>query len=465
MKSLMTKRVYIILFFTALKLAAASSPKDDRVYKFTGECIKFLPLDNDSTSGRQRLQSFSYVSKDTHAIVQRKDTLIICEGNNLINGIDTVVYFILDTSSMKVDSAYIYITSLVQKISNSVYPGDVNHDGRVSYLDFLFWADRFGAKVTKRFEKSEAWKPYAMPLTEWKDTTAFYTKTFLADADGDGQVSLNDVLPIINNYGKSHVFGETITYDSITNFSYPIVPIKLVINNANISLGDMISLDLMVGSMGQPLQEISGIGYVINTYAIANGVAKKIPVKPEFLPYNSWLKYGGITDFTLFDEIDTGSYYGIQALTNRKKAEGGGGVGQVRIIVDDLIIQNLKAGNPIVFELAEARLVGSDKNIFLRTQLFSDTLKANALSALQQAEPGSFSVRVENSKLIVENQSVESKEPWSYEIKDMLGATVKSIWSEDQYIEIDLDKQLVGCYMLQIVHLNKIVYARKIVSN
>ena len=460
----MKNTILIIFLFANITLWAAYRPKDDKVYKFNSGCIKILPLANDSVLSKHHLLNFKLISNNFHNISKSKDTLLICEGLNNLNIADTVLYYVIDSNSMKVDSAYIYIVSMVQKISNSVYPGDINNDGKVNFKDYFFWADRVGKKVQSRFEISDRWFPYAMPLIEWKDTTIFKTKTFLADADGDGEVALNDILPIYSNYGKSHVFGENFDYNSFTNFSYPIIPLQLKIIDEPIVKGNFLNIEVDLGDNTQPLKDISGFGFTFRAYTLVNGGINYLNVYPTMLPFDSWLKSNSILDFYFLESYDTGRFYCVETLLERKKAEGGGSTGQVRIIIDDLIIQNLSAGRDIYFELLEGLAVGSTSNQFLRTSLTSDTLFAIKSFINKQEERNNFIISNELNEIKIEKLSNNKHEILVIKLKNLLGETISEISSDETIVKMNIERKPVGCYVLQIESKNRIIYIQKIIK-
>lgn len=452
------------LFISLLCLVqgfAAFKPTNDRVYKFTHECVRMSPLDNDSAGSHYHLMGFKYLSADTHSVSRYRDTLIICEGVNTTNTIDTICYYIIDSNTLKKDSAYVYVTSLLQKISNTVYPGDANGDGLVSIHDYFFWGDRMGQQVTPRYMVSDDWKPFAMPLTEWKDTTIFNTKTFLADGDGDGEISINDALPLLNNFGKGHAFGEKFDYNAYTNFSYPIVPVRFDIQDIPIIKGNFLDIDVMVGEPGPPLKDITGFGFSMEVYTMENQTKRYLKMNSFFLPFNSWIKSGGWQDFNTYAPIDSGRYFSVELLTNRKTAEGSGSTGQVRIIIDDLIIQNLSTGKDIYLDFKETALVGSVPERFLRTAVKNDTLKA-ITSGISSVENTRCMVYQKENMLHV-TKSILSQNQTSYVlVRNMLGVPVMKESFNDYTLVLNMNQLSAGAYIVQVVEHDKTLYTQRI---
>ena len=82
-----------------------------------------------------------------------------------------------------------------------VWPGDTDNDGSVDASDVLPIGQNFGVGGQPRTYGSDPDMDWAKKgVTFWTDSTATY-----ADANGDGQVNQNDILPIGLNFGQSHV--------------------------------------------------------------------------------------------------------------------------------------------------------------------------------------------------------------------------------------------------------------------
>ena len=76
-----------------------------------------------------------------------------------------------------------------------VWPGDCNNDGRVDGFDLLALARQWDRIGPSRTETGTDWSPSV--AEDWEPVQATY-----ADADGSGQVDLNDVVAVIENWGE-----------------------------------------------------------------------------------------------------------------------------------------------------------------------------------------------------------------------------------------------------------------------
>ena len=102
-----------------------------------------------------------------------------------------------------------------------VYQGDFNNDGTANITDLLYWALAEGETGSTRPNASSEWTAQDCPdwLHEVNGVNAKHQ-----DGDGNGVVESDDLLVLINNYGKTH----QITSTSITGspVQFKLVPVS-----------------------------------------------------------------------------------------------------------------------------------------------------------------------------------------------------------------------------------------------
>ena len=95
----------------------------------------------------------------------------------------------------------LYDTIYINVDTSCVWPGDANHDHKVSYTDFLVIGEAYGRTHTSCLDTSSLWKAQARCI--WSDTVGLGIEMKHADCNGDGIVNLDDTNAIIRNY--SHI--------------------------------------------------------------------------------------------------------------------------------------------------------------------------------------------------------------------------------------------------------------------
>ncbi len=85
----------------------------------------------------------------------------------------------------------------------TVWPGDMDSNGRVEKEDFLYWGAADGATGIPRSDMSTDWSEKV--CADWETTTSGINNKH-QDANGDGEVDDNDMLVIEQNYSQAHSF-------------------------------------------------------------------------------------------------------------------------------------------------------------------------------------------------------------------------------------------------------------------
>ncbi len=173
-------------------------------------------------------------------------------------------------------------------LSDCVWAGDNNHDGRVDMLDLLELGEHIGLKGIPREEQmSNIW--YGQSANDWVNSFApnkAYNYKHI-DANGDGLVSLKDTTAINRFYGNEHNL-----VNSVVNKADIPVYLQYVGKNQNeLSAGDTVKYQIRVGDQSNPAIDFSGLAFDFNYNPLvfdANSV---------FVDFNqnAWSKLGAPT--------------------------------------------------------------------------------------------------------------------------------------------------------------------------
>jgi len=205
----------------------------------------------------------------------------------------------------------------------NVWPGDTNNDGIVNINDVSvvglylgYGAKKGNFRSFKRLEASTKWFPQS--CLAWDSLAITY-----ADCDGDGEITINDMLVIPLNFGKTHTFIKETTSESNQKYeshlqlcetfeSYPI-PLKLYANEDvvafSLELDSLTNFSVSVPS-GKKVENFNETFFfskiIENKTVIAIGSINHTPLNERIVCFSSSAKqiYGkGITTEGKFIDV------------------------------------------------------------------------------------------------------------------------------------------------------------------
>jgi hypothetical protein len=265
--------------------------------------------------------------------------------------------------------------------AQTMYPGDVNQNGRVNGIDVLWWAQAQGNVGPRRSNASLRWEPQLLPPA-WAAEFPDGSSHAFADLNGDGIVDLFDLFGItINELETGPIVREEVR--SPDGEVFPRLHAHTA-DTLNVVSGESVTIPIQLGASEVPVEEILGISFL--------ATAAELLIDDIFVisDEDSWQagqsSWNALTpDPDWLEEGQTG-----QNLTwfqaNGQPASGEGMIGEVIIIIDD--VSFLERDTTIVFTLEPLQLVGTNlvplgvngDSVYLR--VFPDsTLRDELLSA------------------------------------------------------------------------------------
>ena len=214
-----------------------------------------------------------------------------------------------------------------------MWPGDVNGNGIVNGIDVLYCGIAYGRTGAARPGGNSTWSAQSLgPL--WTEYFSDGVNYAYADGDGNGEIDENDISQVIeDNFLLTH---GTIIPDEYSNDNMGAAPrVKLLPQNANVGLGQLLKFDLWLGESELPVQ---------NFY----GIALELSYNADFTLGSEW-EYEE-TDNVWIDPTDDNSeslFYANEALgklqlvitrTNQQAISGAGKIGAFSIIIEDIIV-------------------------------------------------------------------------------------------------------------------------------
>ncbi len=149
-------------------------------------------------------------------------------------------------------------------LQGQVWPGDINSNGAVDNLDLLYLGYAFGTIGPARDTSSIEWANQNLPL-EWEQKFPVSDSTNYAHADcnGDGIVSILDLLALNSNYFD--------TNGAVNPISIPqgIVGVDPAIDMDSTNLmgpilqGTVLSVPVMLGDLNIPISQINGLSFSV----------------------------------------------------------------------------------------------------------------------------------------------------------------------------------------------------------
>ncbi len=280
--------------------------------------------------------------------------------------------------SMKIEVAILDINEEDGPLCSEdcVWPGDTNFDGIVNMEDLLPLGLSMGVEGRERENaRLDIW--FGQYADNW-NYSAFEEQMQVnlkhVDTDGDSIVSSIDTLAINLFYGNTH---------GLPSVKAPYFPYTIKLSgDIFASPGDMIELDMIMGSDNLPALDVYGFTFPFNYNPNI--------FKPESISisydHSSWLSYNSPVLQMTYNDGKGLAESGFTR-TNGLSSSGYGRIGKVRLVV----IDNLEFGRP-----------GQDG---------LDVTVGNGVATLMQSSGNTFGVKVEgaNIRINLKEPSLEEK--------------------------------------------------------
>ena len=258
---------------------------------------------------------------------------------------------------------------------SQVWPGDINNNGQVDNLDLLYLGYSFGTVGPRRDTSSIEWAEQNL-LQEWRQK--FPTQDSInyahADCDGDGVISILDIIAINRNFDEENQQVTTtqipagiagvdppMSFES-TNFTGPILQ------------GSVLSVPLRLGTANFSIERFNGLAFTISYDASAID-AQSI----HLFTGNSWINSSG-GDLLQIQKNDRAegkldialSRFGVNAI------DGNGTIGSLYFIIEGDVIDFLPEDS-LCINVTIEDIVLVDEN-FEQTPVVNDSLKLKIVS-------------------------------------------------------------------------------------
>jgi hypothetical protein len=249
---------------------------------------------------------------------------------------DTLKGKLVDTT-MKRNTKLLFTTTFIFCLyfvskGQMIWPGDVNDNGVVNGIDALYIGVAFGSSGPARPGGNEDWEAQ-LPGDLWGQLFPDLINFAYADCDGNGIIEDDDIKDVIEeNFFLTHGVVTPDNYDSGATGDAPIL--ELVPQNSNVTTGEMIFFDVMLGNEAFPVEDFYGIAIVMN-------------YNPDFTLGSEW-EFEEESN-VWYDPTDDNSEHFLEAdesagkmelvitRTNQQSINGSGKIGEVSIVIEDIV--------------------------------------------------------------------------------------------------------------------------------
>jgi len=209
--------------------------------------------------------------------------------------------------------------------TNCVWPGDSDNSGKVDITDILPIGLYIGESGFTRNNSTTNW--LGLNADDWEGSQLENGVNLKhVDTDGDGIVTENDSIDILNYYNKAHnLYNELV-------INQPDYPIYIYTNQDTLHIGDTLHLIIEAGDEDFPARDLNGISY---TLVVDPSKVDSASLKHEFLT-DSWLANASAS-IQLHNQVQDGQ---VDAAFSRIGFDGVSGIGEIAtcdyIVEDDL---------------------------------------------------------------------------------------------------------------------------------
>lgn len=258
--------------------------------------------------------------------------------------------------------------------TDSVWPGDANYDRIANVYDVLNIGVAYNTTGTPRTNASTNWT--AQAAADWSKSFSNALNYKHADCNGDGKVDINDLQPILLNYGKTH------NKTGLNKTGTPNDPALYVqFPNDSFLAGDTVTANLYLGT---------------NNISVSNGYgfAFSLNYNPKYIDSgsftidfsNSWFgKKDTDIIYLVHDDYNNGQMdIGITRI-NQKNVSGYGKIGTCSFVLQENIAAKRWIEKTITLEPSDVIMISADETeipIFT----IADSIKAQQFVGINKTE-------------------------------------------------------------------------------
>lgn len=207
-------------------------------------------------------------------------------------------------------------------VNDCVWEGDTNGDGKVNVSDLLPIGRHMGIAGATRESLYDFWS--AEDTEDWTYNQPNGKNLKHVDANGDGIVTVSDTNSIAEYYNQLNNFVPDEVLD-IKDYPFYLVP-----NSTEVDSGDLLILDIVLGSAQYPVKDMHGLAFAVQ---VSGGFADSSSLNID-LYEDSWLTSVG-PSIQMSQVPADGLIEAALSRTDGLPSSGYGIIGQLGFIVED----------------------------------------------------------------------------------------------------------------------------------
>jgi hypothetical protein len=238
----------------------------------------------------------------------------------------------------------------VSGLQAQVYPGDANNSGKVDQADVLYTGYAYGSAGPARIQTGTIFEE--MPVSiNWMQSFPNGVGYAHADANGNGQVNLSDMLAVVTNFGQSHATPDPVVFPTAVPGMDAALTFTPDLLNPPLTAGSIVHIALDLDYPNLPT-EVNGLAFEI---AFNKNYIQSISLNYD----QDWL--GGTSESFRFQTISTSQTDRLKTASTRygvNPTAAAGRVGVLSIVIEDDLITFMQADSAsILLEIREVMLV------------------------------------------------------------------------------------------------------------
>lgn len=358
------------------------------------------------------------------------------------------------------------LLGLCFKGNAQIWPGDVNNNGVVNGVDWLYYGVAFSATGPSRSETSSIWAAHNAPEA-WDQFFPQNLNLAHADCNGDGLIDPLDGVTIRLNFGQQRT---TISPDTSSK-GLPGLDPNLFFNNHRKDTivtfaGQALNIPISLGDADLPLTHFYGLRFRLQ------GVDTFVndQVKIEVLD-NAWIG-STIQSHDLYVNDISDVDFAVTRF-DQQQINGAGPILNLQIVVEENLVFNQAPSKTFQISFDSILLVDNELNIFnlagdtLSLKVFKDSSEL-ITSTFDQIELSESTIQIfpnpGTDRLKISGFDAEVRK---IEVYDINGLSIFSTHAPISSIEYDLNSQAwpAGIYWVKILYEQGFVTKKVLVQH
>jgi hypothetical protein len=356
-------------------------------------------------------------------------------------GLTAGVYSVSVTDAF---SCWATSTVIVDDTCHGVWPGDANYDLSADNNDLLSIGLAYGSMGPVRPSASLNW--VAQPCPQWSNSFISGANYKNADCNGDGIIDDNDTTAILQNYGLNHAF----KLIPVPAFLPGQPVLYLQVSSDTTGLSDTVTIDVLLGNAGAPIDSIYGLAFSINTDpSLVDSNSGNVDFS------NCWIGTAGTNLLAISkNRLSEGAIDIGIVRTDHANVSGNGVIARATVVTTDNIAG--KGITPSAVQLnftvsGLTAIIANEHEILLNQggdSLIIDSAFAQGIQQVQFEKYFQVFPNPSDGRFLIRNGG--KAEPYEITVSDMVGNVIMETVMNTASLSIDLSENNSGIYFLSV---------------